>query len=355
MKPGDRGNAERAGRTDGEGPEQPADEAERFSRLLSGKWVVQAVSAAAELGVADELGEPLGVSELAERLGCQPRPLERLMKVLAGEGLVVELPSGHYALSSFGEQLRSGKARDLARFVGSHSQWAPWAELARAVRTGECAFELAHGKTLFEYLQDSPSESRLYDSAVDTFTSEQALALGRSPVLASARTVVDVGGGRGTLLLELLRNNPALHGTLLDLPHVVAEAKRRFEEAGLAERCTCLGGDFFDTLPPGADCYIIKHVLHNWSDDRAGALLQACRRAMPVDGRIIVVEGLLLPANYRDLSRFMDLEMMVLTGQGRERSKPEFRGLLHQAGLSLSRSIRLSAGAWALVAEVRRP
>lgn len=316
---------------------------------LAGKWITQALAAAAELGLAEALTEPADLDTLARVLECQPSSLVRLLRVLVGEGVLSEQPDGRYALTPMGRQLRADALGTLARFVGSSSQWTPWTELTYAVRTGRSAFERVHGRPLFEYLDEHPQEARLYDEAVDAFTSQQALALAALPVLDGVRTLVDVGGGRGTLLAELLRQRPELRGVLFDRADVVEAARARFEASGMHERCTFESGDFFEAVPGGADVYVIKHVLHNWDDERAVTLLRRCAEVMPAAGRVFVVEAILLPGNRRDGARMFDLEMLVLTGGGRERSKPEFRRLLSRAGLRLDTTVRLSDGAWLMI------
>ncbi|MCA9711409.1 MAG: methyltransferase domain-containing protein, partial [Myxococcales bacterium] len=324
----------------------PDDPATALMHRLAGKWITQALCAAAELGLAEALAEPADLEALARAVHCEPGSLLRLLRVLVGEGALVEQPDGRYALTPMGAQLRADALGPLARFVGSPSQWTPWTELTHAVRTGQSAFERVHGQPLFDYLAAHPQEARLYDEAVDAFTSQQARALAALPVLDGVQTLVDVGGGRGTLLAELLRQRPALRGVLFDRPHVVAAARARFEAQALHERCTFVAGDFFESVPPGGDVYVVKHVLHNWDDDRAVTLLRRCAQALPEGGRVFVVEAILLPGNRRDGARMFDLEMLVLTGGGRERSKPEFRRLLSQAGLRLGTTQRLSDGAW---------
>jgi hypothetical protein len=247
--------------------------------------------------------------------------------------------------------LKTGALRDLARFVASPSQWVPWNQLTQALRSGECAFELSQGEALFEYLQKRPDEARLYDAGIDAFTREQASALAAHSVMDDVECVVDVGGGQGTLLLELLQRRPRLKGILVDRPDVVEAAASRFSAGGVAARAETWGGNFFESLPSGADCYVVKHVVHNWSDDAAERLLRVCAAAMAPHAKLLIVEGILLPGNVRDLTRYLDLEMFVLTGAGRERSKPEFRHLLARSGLRLKATQPLALGAWLLVAE----
>lgn len=332
-------------------PEQTADSvAAQLLKLLSGKWIVAAIATAASMRLPHHLQQPRGVVDLALQLGCEVSSLERLLRVLASVGVVEWQPGDSYCITDLGRQLDDDNLGPLARFVGSSSQWTPWTQLEYSVRSGRSAFERVHGASLFEYLETHPREAELYDTAVDAFTRQQARALASSDLLGDARTVVDVGGGRGTFLLELLSLAPQLKGVLYDRPHVVQSAAARFHEAGLTARATFEGGNFFERVPNDADGYVLKHVLHNWSDERACQLLTTCADAMAPDGRVFVVEGLLLPGNRRDATRLMDLEMLVLTGAGRERSKPQFRQLLAASGLRLQHTRRLTDGAWLMVA-----
>lgn len=324
-------------------------------RKLAGKWVVQAIATAAELELAEHLEQPRSLTELASRCRAQPEGLKRLLRVLQLEDLVAYHPhDDRYTLTPVGAALRDDGLRHLARFVASPSQWHPWVELTHAVQTGQCAFARTHGCDLYEYLARHPAEARLYDDAVDAFTAAQAQALASSSRLTNVRRVIDVGGGRGTFLLELLRRTPQLKGVLFDRPHVVKATAKRFVQAGLQDRVDVIGGDFHESVPPGGDAYVLNHVLHNWNDDQACALLRRCAKAMSPQGVIFVVDAILLPGPTPDGAAYMDLEMLVLTGHGRERSKPEFRQLYHRAGLRLQHMEPLGSDAWLMVVE-RRP
>lgn len=320
---------------------------------LAGKWIAQAISTAARLGIAEALREPMSVDALARATRCDASALARLVAVLVGEGVLAQDEHGMVSLTRVGELLRRDELGALAAFVGSPSQWVPWAELEHAMRTGENAFERVHGQPMFEYLGTRPEEARLYDEAIDAFTGHQGRALAESDVLDGVHTVVDVGGGRGTLLREVLTRRPSLRGVLFDRNHVVEAARERFVAAGLADRCAFVSGDFFVDVPAGGDAYVIKHVLHNWDDARAIDLLRRCASAMAPGGRVLVVESVLLPGSRRDEGRFLDLEMLVVTGGGKERSKPALRRLLTAAGLKLIATRRLAAQAWLLVSERR--
>lgn len=319
--------------------QQEHEHALRILRLLGGKWIAAAVSAAASLGLAEALRDgPLSVEALAARVGADAGALLRLVRVLAGEGLVAQVEDGAYAITPLGRMLARDELGELARFVGAPFAWDPWSSLDRAVRTGAAAFEHHHGEGLFPYLDRHADEARLYHAAVDAFTRRQARALADAFDFTRVRRVADVGGGRGTLLVELLSRFPSLEGVLVERPAAASLARESVRDAGLDLRVSILEGDFFEVMPEGIDACVIKHVIHNWDDARASALLARCARAVGPKGVVLVVEGLLLPGDRQDATRMLDLEMLALCGPGRERTKPEMRRLFAASGLKLERA-----------------
>ena len=323
----------------------------RLLELLSGKWVTAAIAAAAELGLADLLAErPMEAGELARLTKCHEGGLLRLLRVLSGEGLVELQSSGCWALTPVGEQLKEGQLRDLARFIGAPFAWAPWSQLTAALRSKTSAFESTHGASLFEYLDGHGSDAQLYHCAVDAFTRREARALAEAFDFSGVREVVDVGGGLGTLLVELAARWPEMNCILYDRPSVVEQARANFEKGPMRDRIRTIAGDFFEGVPAGANAYVLKHVVHNWGDDQAIALLRRCAEGLAAGGHVLIVESILLPGNRRDGTPLLDLEMLVLCGAGRERSKPEFRTLLRRAGLKLVSTRHLAGMARLLVA-----
>lgn len=331
------------------------DPVRRVLDLLAGKWLTAAISAAATLGIPDALADgPKSLDCLARELGCEPSALARLLRVLVGEELLCENPNREFELLEAGRLLRNEALGRLARYVGSPLGWEPWSELVHAVRTGESSFAKRHGAPLFEYLDRHPAEATLYNEAIEAFAQREAVALAEQHDFSTARRVLDVGGGRGGLLVELLSRFPHLSGVLLERPAAVREARETFQRAGLAERCEAQVGDFFDAIPTGADICILKHIVHNWDDDAAAALLHRCGEAVGPGGRVLVVEGTLVSDGRRSLTNMLDLEMLVLCGPGHERSKPELRRLFSRAGLRLLESKPLTETARLFVTQ-RRP
>ena len=330
------------------------DPAEKLLHLLGGKWLAAAISAAASLGLPEALAAaPLRLEALAERTACQPEALSRLMRVLVGEGIVRLSGAKEYELTEMGEWLRPGRLGELAEFVGAPFAWDPWSGLANSVRTGEAAFQKQHGLPLFEYLDHHREQADLYHTAIDGFSKREARAMAEAFDFSDVRCVADIGGGRGALLVEILSRWDHLRGVLLERPTAVEHARVAFAAAGLDDRCEARAGDFFQELPEDADVCVLMHILHSWDDATAIDLLERCARAVGPRGRVLIVEGLLVPGARRDLTNLLDLEMLVLCGPGHERSKPEMRRLFSKAGLKLTRNVPLVGGIRLFVAEPR--
>lgn len=330
---------------------EPSTPAEHLLDILGGKARVQAISTAASLGLADVLAAgPRTVPSLAQELGCREDVLTTVLRMAAGLGFFTSPEPGLYALTERGHVLKRDQLGPLATFVGAPEQWDPWARLRDAAQGGEVAFVRTFGHGLYDHVAADDAAAARYDAAIDAFTRHEAEALCRTFDFAEASEVIDVGGGHGTLLLEVLRRNAHLRGILFDLPHVAERALPRLRHE-LGARVAVQGGDFFAAIPR-TDVLLLKHVLHNWNDERAAALLQRCAEALPAGGKLLVIETILAPDNRADLAAMLDLEMMVLLG-GRERRKPELRRMLSAAGLSLATVEPLVSGSWLLVAEKR--
>ncbi|MFT6398554.1 MAG: ubiquinone/menaquinone biosynthesis C-methylase UbiE [Bradymonadia bacterium] len=273
--------------------------------------------------------------------------------MLAAEALLDQDDEGRFSLTETGRFLRTDELGDLATFVGAAFMWDPWTHLHEAVRDGKAAFQHATGQGLFDYLESHDADADLYHRAVDAFTRREARALAREYDFSTVRNVADIGGGLGTLVFELLDQWEHLRGTLFDREHVIEQARERLISSEFSDRVDLVAGDFMQAVPEGRDAYVVKHVIHNWPDETAARILRNCAEAMNDGGKILVVEGILLPGNRKDGTRLLDLEMMVLCGEGRERTKQEFRQLFKEAGLKLERTVPL-AGTTRLLIGSRR-
>lgn len=330
------------------------DPAEKLLRLLGGKWLAAAISAAASLGLSDALAhESLSLDELAARVSCQPDALRRLMRVLVGEELVSLNTKNQYELTEMGQLLRKDELRELAIFVGSPFSWDPWSMLPESVRTGEAAFTKHHGLPLFEYLDHHREHAELYHEAIDAFSRREAVAVAKAYDFSTARRVADIGGGRGRLLIEVLSRWDHLTGVLLERPTAAELAEHEFAKAGLEERCEVRIGDFFEEIPEDADVCVLMHIIHSWDDATATRLLRRCADAVGPSGTLLVIEGLLVPDARRDMTNLLDLEMLVLCGPGHERRKPEMRRLIAAAGLRLESAVPIMGTVRMLIVKSR--
>jgi O-methyltransferase domain/Dimerisation domain len=311
-------------------------------RMVLGCLVSQAVCVAAKLGIADLLAEgPIGATELAEATGVHPRSLYRILRTLATFGVFKELPGSRFELTPMAEALRSdapGSLRDAAIFMGEEWHWRVWGHTIESVRTGGSAWERAHGTEIFPWFAARPEESAVFNRAMTSFSNLATAAVVEAYDFSGFDKLVDVAGGHGLFLSEILRANPRLRGVLFDQPHVIEGAREPVASKGLSERCELVGGDFFESVPAGADGYIMKHIIHDWDDERAVMILKNIARAMREDGRLLIVEMVLPPANVPHLGKVLDIEMLTSPG-GVERTEEEYRELLDRAGLRLARVV----------------
>jgi hypothetical protein len=316
-------------------------------QMAVGHYVSRALHLAAKLGLADLLADgPRHYAEMAERSRTNAPALNRLLRLLASVGVFEERDGGTFALQPLGELLRSdvpGSMRDsVVLFAGVGIQDS-WKELEYCVRTGEPAFRrTSPDSDPFQEMQKDPEQAAVFDRAMATFAPQTAAAVAASYDFSAFESVADVGGGNGALLIGILRANPRLRGVVFDLPHVAERARAQVGAAGMAERCNIVGGDFFQKIPVRADALVLKHVIHDWNDERATAILRNCRDAMPARGRLLVVEGV-YPARIDGSlesrgAAANDVNMLVCTG-GRQRSQQEFRDLYAASGFRLTRAV----------------
>jgi SAM-dependent methyltransferase len=308
--------------------------------MISGTHISRAVYVVAELGIADLLADrPMSAAQLAQATGTHERSLYRVLRLLVALGVLRE-EQDCFGLTVVGERLQSNVAasmRSWARLIDFAGAFPGFEPIVETVRTGRPGFDLAHGVPIFEYLSHHPQRAAGFQAAMSERTAAFAPSVAEGYDFSRMRTVVDVGGGTGTLLAAILQANGHLRGILFDQPAVVAEADKTLRAAGVADRCEVVGGDFFYSIPKGADCYILANVLHDWDDTRAAQILETCRQALPEQGRVIIVERLIANDPVQAVPVLLsDITMLVVTG-GQERTNAEYGRLLSAAGLSLGR------------------
>src|SRR5262245_33218576 len=293
--------------------EPPAARREMLELVARG-LLTQAVLVAARLGIPDLVaGGPRSAAELAEETGVHPDALARLLRALVALGVLAREDDGRVSATPLSRALEDGPGslRALAQFVGEVT-WGAWGALGHSVATGEPAFRHEHGEGIFDYLAGHPDEARVFQTWMTDQSRLQSEALLEAIDLTGVERLVDVGGGRGTLLAALLEANPGLRGVLYDRPEVASTAEA-LASAGIAERAEAVGGDFFESVPGGADRYLAKLVIHDWDDERALRILDAVRRAIPPHGLLLLVEHLLPEGDGYDHAIWLDLNMLVVT------------------------------------------
>jgi len=317
-----------------------SDDRARVLAMSRAYVLSRAIHVVAELGVANHVGDaPVSVSELARLTGSHSPHLERLMRCLAGHGIFVERAPGRFAATSLSNVLRDDAPSSLRsglRMVNA-AWWAAVGALGHSVMTGETAFAPLYGDPFFAWLKKNPDDQIRFDAgmASNSRTSDEAIA--RAYDFSSAELVVDVGGGRGGLVHAIVEQHRNVKALLFDQPQVVQHSILP-KEGALARRCSSFAGDFLQTVPSGAQIYVIKGVLHDFDDDRCVTILHNCRRAMSPSGRILIVERLIAPDNRAHEAKTIDLLMMALLG-GRERTIAEWEQLIRSAELRLVRQI----------------
>ncbi len=318
-------------------------EAALAERAVGAAWT-QALGVAARHRLADALADgPLTAAELAARAGLDADALHRVLRGLAFAGIFRLRPDGRFENTRLSDALREGRlhrARDFAEYFASRSNARAWEDLDETVRTGEGAFGRVHGMSVWAWFDREPRERETFAQAMMGLTVADAAVVASLYPFGELQTLCDVGGGRGTLLSEILIRHAGLRGVLYDGEGVIASAASLLEARGVADRVECVAGDFFVSVPTGCGAYLLKNILHDWDDERCRALLRVVRRAATPGARVLVVESLLERNDARRHAVLSDLQMMVVCDGGRERSRAEIEGLLADAGFRPARVYR---------------
>ncbi|MEV0438884.1 methyltransferase [Streptomyces spectabilis] len=335
--------------TNGETPRASAEDRGRVVQLVVGSLAAQTLRAAVRLRVVEIIGDKERLAaEVAAEAGTQPGATTRLLRALAGLGILQERAPDSYAVTPAGSLLDPGHPDSLAALVGIFAEpvmLRAWEHLDEGVRTGGTTFASVFGTDFFPYLKEHPELSALFNEAMSQSTSATAAQLPHAYEFGRFTTVADIGGGDGTLLSSVLREHPGLSGVLYDTEEGLAQAPGTLRRHGLEDRCSLEVGDFFRSVPEGADLYLIKSILHDWNDDQAVTILGHCRAALPPGGRVLIVEPLLPDAVAPELAGLYlsDLNMLLNVG-GRERTRDEFAEVCDRAGLTVTSVTPLGEG-----------
>jgi O-methyltransferase domain/Dimerisation domain len=310
-------------------------------QMATGYWLSQAIYVAAKLGLADLLKDgPKSCSTLARATGSDEQSLFRLMRALASAGVFAHLQGDYFALASAGETLQSNVSGSLRAILTTLGEihYQAWGDLLHSIQTGSPAFNNVFGTVLFEYLHRNAEAADAFNGGMTDVSSMLAYAVLMAYDFSRIPSIVDIGGGQGKLLRSIVQIYPEIKGTVFDLQPAIEIAKQRLGSDACSGRCSAVAGDFFDSVPEGADAYILCGVIHDWDDDHSIRILKNCRRAMNGNGRLLLVETVVPESGANCFSNLLDLNMLVMTG-GRERTKSEFCTLFNAAGYKLTRIV----------------
>jgi len=315
-------------------------------QMLSGMMVAGAVSTLARLGVPDLLEDgPKSAEELAPKVGAQAVPLFRLMRATAAVGVLAEGADGKFSQTPMSEVLRTNATPSLrgwAIMLGEEWHMRGWGVLEYCVRTGKQSMEHIYGKPAFEWLGGNPKVAAVFNHAMTDLSRLDSPGVAEAYSFEGIGTLMDVAGGHGLLLATILGRNPKVKGVLYEIPQVIEGAKTG-PLAPFMDRCELVSGNMFESVPPSADAYIMKHIIHDWPDELCLKILKGCRAGVNKGGKLLVVDDVIPPGNDFHPGKFLDLEMLIFPG-GHERTEQQFRDLFAAAGWKLTRVIGTQSG-----------
>ncbi|MER7820193.1 methyltransferase [Streptomyces sp. NPDC096153] len=318
---------------------------DRMRRKIMGHIVSQAIHAVSQLGVPDLLAKnPVSLPELAAATGSHMDALQRFMRVLSAEGVFDEPYPDTFTLTEMGELLRTdvdGSLKNLSSLMAGEAYHA-WSEAGHSLLTGKPAFDHAYGLPYFDWLAKNPEAAQNFHQGQAGLVKMRLIPL-LEREWGPNDEVVDVGGGNGTLLISLLKENEGMRGIVFDLPQALDQTQQALANAGLTDRAVCLAGDFFTSVPAGADVYVLSQILHDWDDQNAASILKQCHAAMTPKSRLLILDQV-LPKHDRlhppaHPSALLDLHMLILLG-GRERSEDSWNILLNECGFRVTSEIK---------------
>lgn len=321
--------------------------AERIACVANGYVAASALNAIVRMGVPDLLAKGAQpVEKLAEQTGSHADSLARVLRLLCSLGIFEETGDGVFVNNESSEFLRAdvpNSQRDMVLFIADPFHFKVYADMVPTIKDGRTGAEHLFGKDVFDVFAQDKEEQACFDNAMTHFSKQATPTILEAYDFSGIETLVDVAGGHGFLLTSILNKYPGMKGILFDLPHVVTGAEPRIKELGLIDRCQMVSGDFFKSVPTG-DAYIMKHIIHDWDDDRAVEILKNCRKALAEKGarKMLLVEMILSGRNEMHPSKFLDVEMLMLPG-GRERTERGYRELFERSGFKLDRIVRTNS------------
>jgi ubiquinone/menaquinone biosynthesis C-methylase UbiE len=261
------------------------------------------------------------------------------LRALSSVEIFAEDEQGRFGLTPMAECLLDvhGSQRAVALMMGDE-HFTTWGQLLYSIETGKPAFDHIYGKPVFDWLSEHPEAAKIFDAAMTGFHGPETQAMIDAYDYAGVHTLVDIGGGNGTVLTAVLKKHPEIKGILYDLPGVIERAKKNLADAGLAARCQAIAGSFFESAPPGGDAYQMRHIIHDWTDEQCHTILGHIRKVIPKNGKLLVIEMVIKPRNEPQPAKWLDLNMLLIPG-GRERTEEEYREMYAKAGFKLERIV----------------
>ena len=323
-------------------PQQLPPDAQLLS-IVSSAWTSAAIYVAAKLGIADLLKDgPRSVEFLSVATSTHETSLYRVLRAVASAGVFTENDGKTFANTPMSETLRADhpqSVRDLTIWMNEPEHWKVYGDLMHSVKTGVPAWNKTHGEPVFPYLfKTNPELGTIFNNAMTSYTHQTTTPLLEAYDFSSAQIVADIGGGLGHLLGAVLAANTGITGVLFDLPEVLQGAPAMLKKFGVDERVEIVRGDFTQDIPVVADIYMLKHIIHDWYDDKNQVILGNIRNNMPDSAKVLIIETIIPEGNDPHFSKIIDLEMLVAPG-GMERTAREFESLLQKSGLRLKRII----------------
>jgi len=323
--------------------------------MISGFWTSCCIYNAAKLDIADLLTDGAkSVGKLAEITHSDAPSLYRLLRALASVGIFAENEKGEFSNTPLSDTLKDGvpgsmKAMAKAQ-LGDH--YNAWGHLMYSIKTGGISFDKAEGMSIWEYYESHPEEGVNFMKAMTGLSDASVMNVLPAYDFSGFKTITDVGGGNGALLMGILNTAKDTTGIVFDQQYVISETKKNLAAKGLASRCSAEEGDFFVSVPAGADAYLMKMVLHDWNDEQSVAILKNCAKAMKPASKLLVIEAVIPEGNTPHPGKFMDINMMAMTG-GRERTENEFTALFTKAGLKLNKVIHTHSPMFSIVEAIK--
>jgi ubiquinone/menaquinone biosynthesis C-methylase UbiE len=311
----------------------------KIMKLITSKWMAKLILATVELKLADIISDKkVDINWLAKKTNSKPDLLYRLLKTLAGIKIFKEYKNKHFTITPMGKLLIKEELSSLILMFQSEWHDKAWNKLSQTIKTGIPGFELAHGDKAFTWFEKNKNASDIFNNA-NRVKSHLLYNILDNYNFKNIKTVTDIGGGYGGLLIQILKKNNHLNGFIYDLPHLQDEIINKINKNNLTNRCEFIKGDFFKKIPVKSDIYILCNILHDWDDNKCYEILNNCYKIMKNNSKILIIEMIIPEKNTFSISKIMDMEVLIMGG-GKERTKEEYCNLLNSSKLEIKKTFK---------------